>query len=85
VSDGLVPGLQHFAGEMRQNEAPPGQTREPETQYGLCPGLPRRRSRRAHSSTMVHSALSLRPVTVTDSSGQPQVRLVVDGPAAAEL
>jgi hypothetical protein len=34
---------------------------------------------------MVHSALSLRPVTVTDSSGQPQVRLVVDGPAAAEL
>lgn len=70
---------------MRQNEAPSGQTREPETQYGVCPGLPRRRSRRAHSSTMVHSALSLRPVTVTDSSGQPQVRLVVDEPAAAEL
>lgn len=70
---------------MRQNEAPPGQTGEPETQYGLCPGLPRRRSRRAHASTTVHSALSLRPVTVTDSSGQPQVRLVVDRPAAAEL
>jgi len=70
---------------MRQNEAPPGQTRDPETQYGLCRGLPRRRSRRAHASTTVHSALSLRPVTVTDSSGQPQVRLVVDEPTAAEL
>ncbi len=70
---------------MRQNKAPPGQTREPETQYGSCPGLPPRRSRRAHASTTVHSTLSLRPVTVTDSSGQPQVRLVVDGPAAAEL
>jgi hypothetical protein len=70
---------------MRQTKAAPGQPREPENQYGLCPGLPRRRSRRAHASTTVHSALSLRPVTVTDSSGQPQVRLVVDEPAAAEL
>jgi hypothetical protein len=70
---------------MRQTKAVPGQTREPENQIGLCPGLPRRRSRRAHASTTVHSALALRPVTVTDSSGQPQVRLVVDGPEAAEL
>jgi len=70
---------------MRQTKAALGQTQEPENQYGLCPGLPRRRSRRAHASTTVHSALSLRSVTVTDSSGQPQVRLVVDGPEAAEL
>jgi hypothetical protein len=70
---------------MRQTEAALGQIPEPETQHGLCPGLPRRRSRRAHASTTVHSALSLRPVTVTDSSGQPQVRLVVDQSEAAEL
>jgi hypothetical protein len=33
----------------------------------------------------VHSALALRPVTVTDSNGQPQVRLVVDGDPTTEL
>jgi hypothetical protein len=71
---------------MRQREArPSAQAGEPENQQGFCPGLPRRRSRRAHASTTVHSALSLRPVTVTDSSGQPQVRLVVDEAATTEL
>jgi hypothetical protein len=34
---------------------------------------------------MVHSALSLRPVTVADRSGQPQVRLVVNDTAASKL
>jgi hypothetical protein len=71
---------------MRQKEAcPPDPTEEPESQHGFCPGLPRRRSRRAHASTTVHSALALRPVTVTDGNGQPQVRLVVDEAATEEL
>ncbi len=71
---------------MRQTEARPSiQTGEPENQRGFCPGLPRRRSRRAHASTTVHSALSLRPITVTDGSGQPQVRLVVDDATPAGL
>jgi hypothetical protein len=71
---------------MRQTQAsPPLPTAEADTQRGFCPGLPRRRSRRAHASTTVHSALALRPVTVTDGSGQPQVRLVVDDTAPAEL
>jgi len=71
---------------MRQTQArPPLQTAEADPQRGFCPGLPRRRSRRAHASTTVHSALALRPVTVTDGSGQPQVRLVVDDTAPAEL
>jgi hypothetical protein len=71
---------------MRQKEArPPDPTEEPESQRGFCPGRPRRRSRRAHGSTTVHSALALRPVTVTDGNGQSQVRLVVDEAAAEEL
>jgi hypothetical protein len=71
---------------MRQTQArPSNQIAEPETQRGFCPGLPRRRSRRAHASTTVHSALSLRSVTVTDGSGEPQVRLVVDDTTPAEL
>jgi hypothetical protein len=71
---------------MRQKEArPSAQTGEPEPQRGFCPGLPRRRSRRAHASTTVHSALTLRPITVTGSDGQPQVRLVVDETATTEL
>jgi hypothetical protein len=70
---------------MRQREArPSAKTAEPETQRGFCPGLPRRRSRRAHASTTVHSALALRPVTVTDGNGQPQVRLVVAGDPTTE-
>jgi len=74
---------------MRQREArstaQTAQAGEPESPHGVCPGLPRRRSRRAHASTTVHSALSLRPVTVTDGNGQPQVRLVVDGAETTEL
>jgi hypothetical protein len=71
---------------MRQTQARPSiQTAEAENQRGFCPGLPRRRSRRAHASTTVHSALALRPVTVTDGSGEPQVRLVVDDTAPADL
>ena len=71
---------------MRQIKASPSaRTEEPESRPGFCPGLPRRRSRRAHASTTVHSALALRPVTVTDDRGQPQVRLVVDESATTEL
>jgi hypothetical protein len=71
--------------EMGQSETrPPSQNGEPENCRGHCPGLRRRRSPRAHASTTVLSALPLRLVTVMDGNGQPQVRLMVDRPDAAD-
>lgn len=68
---------------MQQTEAaapPTNPTGGPETLTGACPGLPRRRGRRAHAATTVHASLPLRPVTVIDGDGQPRIRLVVDLP-----